>query len=54
MFLYKGSGNLRLKCKKKQRHLLVYVDGWTVQKTLLHEQKLQIPLEIPLDFPICK
>ena len=54
MFQYKGSGNMKLKCKKKQRHLLVYVDGWTVQKTLLHEQKLQIPLEIPLDFPICK
>ena len=32
MFQYKGSGNMRLKCKKRQRHLLVYADGWTVQK----------------------
>ena len=23
---------MRPKCKKRQRHLLVYVDGWTVQK----------------------
>ena len=39
---------MRLKCKKRQRHLLVYVDGWTVQKSLLHEHKLQKPLEIPI------
>ena len=39
---------MRLKCKKIQRHLLVYVDGWIVQKILLHEQKLQKPLEIPI------
>ena len=32
MFQYKGSGNMRLKCKKRQRHLLVYADGWAVQK----------------------
>ena len=32
MFYYKGSGNIRLKCKKRQRYLLVYVDGWTVHK----------------------
>ena len=37
---YKGSGNMRLKCKKRQK-TLVYVDGWTVKKSLLHEQKLQ-------------
>ena len=48
MFQYKGKGNMKLKCKKKQRHLLVYVDGWTVQKSPLHEQKLQKPLEIPI------
>ena len=29
-----------------KKHLLVYVDGWTVRKSLLHEQKLQKPLEI--------
>ena len=23
---------MRLKCEKRQRHLLVYVDGWTIQK----------------------
>ena len=45
MFQYKGSGNIRLKVKKRQRQLLVYVDGWAVQKNLLHEQKLQKPLE---------
>ena len=28
------------------KHLLVYVDDWIVQKSLLHEQKLQKPLEI--------
>ena len=39
---------MKLKCKKRQRRLLVYVDGWTVQKSLLHEQKLQKPLEIPI------
>ena len=39
---------MRLKCKKRQNHLLVYLDGWTVQKSLLHEQKLQNPLEIPI------
>ena len=39
---------MRLKCKKIQRHLLVHVDGWIVQKILLHEQKLQKPLEIPI------
>ena len=39
---------MRLKCKKRQRHLLVHVDGWTVQKSLLHEQKLQKALEIPI------
>ena len=32
MFQYKISGNMRLKCEKRQRHLLVYVDGWTIQK----------------------
>ena len=43
---------MRLRCEKRQRHLLVYVDGWTVQKSLLHEQKLQKPLEIPIfQFP---
>ena len=31
---------MRLKCKKRQK-TLVYVDGWTVKKSLLHEQKLQ-------------
>ena len=31
----------------QKKHLLVYVDGWTVHKSLLHEQKLQKPLEIP-------
>ena len=48
-----GVGILRLKCKempKKTKKTLVYVDGWTVEKSLLHEQKLQKPLEIP----ICK
>ena len=45
---------LRLHCKempkkkKKKLKLLVYVDGWTDQKSLLHEQKLQKPLEIPI------
>ena len=39
---------MRLKCKKRRNHLLVYLDGWTVQKSLLHEQKLQNPLEIPI------
>ena len=40
-------GILRLKCKEMpKKHLLVYVDSWTVQKSLLHEQKLQKPLEI--------
>ena len=39
---------MRLKCKKRQNHLLVYLGGWTVQKSLLHEQKLQNPLEIPI------
>ena len=52
MFWYKGSGNMRLKREKRQRHLLVYVDVWTVQESLLHEQKLQKPLEIPIfQFP---
>lgn len=37
---------MRLKCRKDKRHLLVYVDDWTVQKSLLHEQELQKPLEI--------
>ena len=37
---------MRLKCKKRQ--LLVYVDGWTVQKSLLHEYRLQKPLEIAI------
>ena len=36
---------MRLKCEKRQRHLL---DGWTVQKSLLHEHKLQKHLEIPI------
>ena len=35
---------------KQKKNLQVYIDGWTVQKSLLHEQKLQKPLEIP----ICK
>ena len=48
MFQYKGSGNMKLKCKKKQRHLLIYVDNGTVKKSPLHEQKLQKPLEIPI------
>ena len=41
---------LGLKCKEmpKNKHLLVYADGLTVQKILLHEQKLQKPLEIPI------
>ena len=44
-----GLGILRLKCKEMpKKHLLVYVDGWTVQRILLHEQKLQKPLEIPI------
>ena len=43
----KGSGNLRLKCKKWQK-TLVYIDGRTVQKSLPYEQKLQKPLEIPI------
>ena len=34
--------------RNDKRHLLVYVDGWTIQKSLLHEQKLQKPLEIPI------
>ena len=38
---------MRLKYKKRQK-TLVYVDGWTVKKSLLHEQKLQKPLEIPI------
>ena len=38
---------MRLKCKKRQK-TLVYVDSWTVKKSLLHEQKLQKPLEIPI------
>ena len=43
---------MRLKYKRRQGHLIVYVDGWTVQKSLLHKQKLQIPLEIPIfQFP---
>ena len=33
---------------RKDRYLLVYVDGWTVLKSLLHEQKSQKPLEIPI------
>ena len=43
-------GILQVKCKEmpKNKHLIVYVDGWTVQKSLLHEQKLQKPLEIPI------
>ena len=39
---------MRLKCKTRQRHLLEYVDGWTVEKSLQHEQKLQKPLDIPI------
>ena len=27
------------KDKTKKRHLIVYVDGWIVQKSVLHEQK---------------
>ena len=43
---------MRLTCKKRQRYLLVYVDGWTVKKSLLYEQKLQKSLEIPIfQFP---
>ena len=39
---------LRLKCKEmpKKKHLLVYVEGWTVQ-SLPQQQKLQKSLEIP-------
>ena len=43
-----SAGILRLKCKEMPKQTLVYVDGWTVQKSLLHEQKLQKPLEIPI------
>ena len=32
MFQYKGSGNMKLKCEKRQRHLVVNVDGWNIQK----------------------
>ena len=39
---------MRLSCEKRQKNLLVYVDGWTVQNSLLYEQKLQTPLEIPI------
>ena len=58
MFQQKGSGNIRLKCKKKQdkekkRHLLVYVDGWTVQKSMLHEQKFAKTTR-NTNFPISK
>ena len=44
---------MRLIREKRQKHLLVYVDGWTVQKScLLHKQTLQKPLEIPIfQFP---
>ena len=43
---------MRLTCKKRQRNLLVYEDGWTVKKSLLYEQKLQKSLEIPIfQFP---
>ena len=38
---------MRLKCKKRQK-TLVYGDGWSVKKSLLHEQKLQKPFEIPI------
>ena len=31
--------------RNAKKHL-VYVDRWTVQKSLLHEQELQKPLEI--------
>ena len=34
--------------RKDKRSSLVYVDGWTVQKSLLHGQKLQNLLEIPI------
>ena len=34
--------------RKDKRHLVVYLDAWTVKKSLLHEQKLQKPLEIPI------
>ena len=52
MFWYKGSDTMTLKCENRQRHLLLYVDGWTGQKSLLHEQKLQKPLVIPVfQFP---
>ena len=35
------------KKRKCQKHLLVYVDDWTVQKGLVLEQKLQKLLESP-------
>ena len=43
-------GILRLRCKEMPKKTLtsIYVDGWTVQKSLLHEQKLQKPLEMPI------
>ena len=34
--------------RKDKRHSLVYVDGWTVQKSLLYEWRLQKPPEIPI------
>ena len=33
---------------RKYRHLLVYLDVWIVQKSLLYEQNLHKPLEIPI------
>ena len=37
---------MKLKCEKRQRHLVVNVDGWNIQKSLLHEQNFQKHLEI--------
>ena len=33
--------------KNGKKHLLVYVVGWTIQKSLLYEQNVQKSLEIP-------
>ena len=37
---------MKLKCEKRQRHLVVNVDGWNIKKSLLHEQNFQKQLEI--------
>ena len=46
-----GLGILRLKCKEMPKKTLTSICRWLdCPKSLLHEQKLQKPLEIP----ICK